>query len=85
MPVRKDGQQQEAIDKALRHFPSIPDDALVGFAVSRVLFGSPSRATAYRRIEDGTYPPIVKIGGSNFMRAGDIRRVLNSDLPRKAA
>lgn len=85
MPARRNGQQEAAVIKALNHFPALPDDGLVGLAAVQALFGGISRATLYRRITDGTLPKVEKIGGSAFMRAGDIRRALNPDLPRKAA
>jgi predicted DNA-binding transcriptional regulator AlpA len=64
------------VDRALEHFPSLPDDALIEIRVISALLGR-STASIWRDVAHGRLAQPVRIGAhSTRWRVGDVRTVM---------
>ena len=67
---------RNTIPDALRNFDFLPHSAFIRIRVVQGLLAC-SRATVYRRISDGTLPPLVHPSpGVAAMNVGELRRFL---------
>jgi hypothetical protein len=74
-------QDPSHVVAALRDFDILPEDALIGSRVVRLLLGGVSDDTIERRIKAGKLPSPIKVDEKNkfsrsFWRVGAIRQVL---------
>jgi len=66
----------------LLHFDLLPDSAFIRLPVLIALF-SISKATIWRRVNDGTLPKPIKLSiRTTVWRVGDIRNALALNKPR---